>query len=100
MNLREKVMVNFNQVNLRVQNCVARYFPEYSRVFKDWEGKASLMTLHEFPTPKEIVALGAEAILKRWKTEVKRAVGLKRAEQLVKAATTSIGLKEGLTAAK
>lgn len=100
MNLRERVMVNFNQVKLRIQNWLDRFFPEYTQVFKDWEGKASLMTLRDFPTPQEIVALGTEAILKRWKTEVKRAVGLKRAEKLVRTATTSIGLTEGVAAAK
>ncbi|WP_054948550.1 IS110 family RNA-guided transposase [Numidum massiliense] len=100
MNLREKVMVNFNQAKLRIQNWLDRFFPEYHQVFKDWEGKASLMTLREFPMPNEIVALGAEAILKHWKSEVKRAVGIKRAEKLVKVATTSIGLTEGMYAAK
>ncbi|MEW9674180.1 hypothetical protein ABLT31_36040 [Ammoniphilus sp. 3BR4] len=65
--------MNSNQVKLRVQNWLDRYFPEYQK----WEGKASLMTLHEFPIPQEIVSLGAWTILGRWKHEVKRAVGLK-----------------------
>lgn len=69
-------------------------------MFKDWEGKASLITLSEFPTTSEIVTLGASAIVRRWKEEVRRAVGSKRAAQLVAAAKTSIGLRQGLTAAK
>src|SRR5690606_11090290 len=81
-------------------NWLDRFFPEYHRVFKDWEGKASLITLAEFPTPQDIVSHGAYAILKRWKQDVKRAVGMKRAEQLVGAAKNSIGLTEGLIAAK
>ncbi|MED1791039.1 IS110 family transposase, partial [Brevibacillus laterosporus] len=100
MNLREKVMVNFGQVQRRIQNWLDRFFPEYSLVFKDWEGKASLITLREFPTPQEIVSLGASTIVSRWKEDVKRAVGSKRAAQLLQAATNSIGLTEGLTAAK
>nr|WP_245590465.1 IS110 family transposase [Aneurinibacillus terranovensis] len=96
MNLREKVMVNLGQVQRCIQNWLDRFFSEYTQVFKDWEGKASLITLHGFPTPDEIVSLGANEILKRWKTEVKRGVGLKRAEKLVAAAATSIGLKEAL----
>lgn len=100
MNLREKVMVNFNQVKLRIQNWLDRFFPEYQRVFKKWEGKASLTTLREFPLPQEIVSTGAWTILKRWKTEVKRAVGMKRAEKLVAVATTSIGMTQGIPAAK
>jgi hypothetical protein len=98
MNLREKVMVNFNQVKLRIQNWLDRFFPEYQRVFKNWEGKASLITLHEFCLPQEIVSLGAWTILKRWKAEVKRAVGMKRAEKLV--AVASIGMTQGISSAK
>ncbi|WP_058300604.1 IS110 family RNA-guided transposase [Gorillibacterium timonense] len=100
MNHREKVMLNLGQTQRRIQNWLDRFFPEYHRVFADWEGKASLITLTEFPTPQEIVTLGAFAVLKRWKQEVKRAVGMKRAEKLVQAARSSIGLREGLTAAK
>lgn len=100
MNAREKTMVSLGQVQRRIQNWLDRYFPEYTQVFKDWEGKASLITLSEFPLPQEIAALGATAILERWKQDVKRAVGIKRAEKLVEAALESIGLTEGTTAAK
>lgn len=100
MNLREKVMVNFGQVQRRIQNWLDRFFPEYGHVFKDWEGKTSLITLSEFPTPQEIVSLGTSAIVRRWKEDVKRAVGPKRAAMLLEAARNSIGLKQGLSAAK
>lgn len=93
-------MVNFGQVQRRVQNWLDRFFPEYSQVFKDWEGKASLITLGEFPTPGEIVELGSEAIVQRWRKDVKRAVGTKRAQHLMEMASRSIGLTEGLPAAK
>jgi len=100
MNLREKIMQNFGQVQRRIQNWLDRFFPEYHQVFKDLEGKASLVTLREFPTPQEIVELGSFAILKRWKQDVKRAVGMKRAEKLSQVAKTSIGMQEGLMAGK
>lgn len=100
MNMREKLMVNLGQVGRRILQWTDRFFPEYTNVFKNWEGKASLITLHEFPTPSEVVALGPTAIMTRWKKEVKRAVGLKRAEKLVRAASTSIGIQEGTMAAK
>ena len=100
MNLREKVSNSMNQVKIRVQNWLDRFFPEYSQVFTKWDGKASLMTLREFPLPQEIVSLGAEEILRRWKTEVKRAVGIKRARKLVETASMSIGLTEGCAGAK
>ncbi|MHA7582211.1 IS110 family RNA-guided transposase [Paenibacillus vandeheii] len=100
MNFREKVMVSLNQVKARVHNWFDRYFPEYLSVFKDWEGKTSLMTLRQFPTPEEIVSTGARGVLAHWKTEVKRGVGIKRAEKLFATAGTSIGLTEGRRAAK
>uniref|UniRef100_UPI000471F96F IS110 family transposase n=1 Tax=Paenibacillus zanthoxyli TaxID=369399 RepID=UPI000471F96F len=100
MNFREKVMVNLNQVKARVGNWLDRYFPEYSQGFKDWEGKASLMTLRQFLTPEEIVSTGARDVLTHWKTEVKHGVGIKRAEQLYAIASVSIGLTEGLAAAR
>ncbi|HAJ4019660.1 TPA: transposase, partial [Escherichia coli] len=63
MNFREKVMVSLNQVKARITNWFDRYFPEYPQVFKDWEGKASLMTMRQFPTPEEIVSIGARGVL-------------------------------------
>ncbi|MCF8568621.1 IS110 family transposase [Alicyclobacillus tolerans] len=101
MNLREKVMVNLGQVQLRIQNWLDRFFPEYTQVFKDWEGKASLITLRESPFPQELVSLGASGIVSHWKSGgIKRAVGMKRAQRLVSTAEKSIGMKEGLTAAR
>ncbi|WP_372636505.1 IS110 family transposase [Cohnella sp.] len=100
MNLREKVSASLSQVKGRIGNWFDRFFPEYSRVFKDWDGKASLMTMREFPLPADIVAKGARDVLAHWKTEVKRGVGIKRAEELYAAAVASIGLTEGTMAAR
>jgi len=100
MNLREKMSVSLTQVKGRIVNWFDRFFPEYTSVFKVWEGKASLMTLREFPLPAEIRAKGARVVLEHWKTDVKRGVGIKRAEKLVAAASTSIGLTEGVEAAR
>lgn len=100
MNLREQVMVNLTQVKARIANWFDRYFPEYPQVFKNWEGKASFMAMHQFPTPEEIVSIGARGVLAHWKTEIKQGVGIKRAERLYAAATVSIGLTEGLSAAR
>jgi transposase len=100
MNLREKVVENTNQVKARIHNWFDRFFPEYPQVFKDWAGKASLMTLNQFPLPQDIASIGARGVLAHWKTEIKQGVGNKRAEQLYKTATTSIGLTEGIVSAR
>ncbi len=100
MNLREKMSVSLTQVKGRIVNWFDRFFPEYTSVFKVWEGKASLMTLRAFPLPAEIRAKGSRVVLEHWRTEVKRGVGIKRAEKLVATAATSIGLTEGVEAAR
>jgi transposase len=100
MNLREKVSASLTQVKGRISNWFDRFFPEYAGVFRDWDGKASLMTMRKFPLPAEIVTIGARGVLAHWKTEVKRGVGIKRAEKLCAAAEVSIGLTEGITAAR
>ncbi len=53
------------------------------------------MTLERFPMPKQVIELGAENILANWREEVKRGVGIKKAEALVKAAEQSVGIQEG-----
>jgi transposase len=58
MNLREKVSGSLTQVKGRIGNWFDRFFPEYESVFKKWDGKASLMTMREFPLPAEIIAKG------------------------------------------
>jgi len=92
MNLREKVSASLMQVKGRIANWLDRFFPEYTTVFKDWEGKASLMTLRAFPLPTDIVGKGARDVLAHWKTEVKRAVGIKRAEKLVATAASGVSI--------
>jgi len=100
MNLREKLSASLTQVKGRIGNWFDRFFPEYTSVFKVWEGKASLMTMRAFPLPSDIVNKGARDVLAHWKTDVKRGVGIKRAEKLVAAASASIGLTEGSMAAR
>jgi transposase len=100
MNTREQIMGSLTQVKSRIVNWFDRYFPGYAEVFKSWDGKASLMTMRQFPTPEEIVSKGASDILAFWKTEVKRGVGIKRAELLCATAEVLIRLKEGLVASR
>lgn len=100
MNLREKVAASLSQVKGRIGNWFDRFFPEYASVFKNWDGKTSLMTMRAFPLPADIVSKGAREVLAHWKTEVKRGVGIKRAEKLLAAAGASIGLIEGSEAAR
>jgi transposase len=100
MNMRDRLTEDLRRVKGRIDNWLDRYFPEFNTVFTNWDGKAALMTLENFPLPQEIVAKGVDNIVGCWKEEVKRAVGRKRALLLVEAAKSSIGLTEGLTMAR
>ncbi|ACB83864.1 IS110 family transposase [Natranaerobius thermophilus] len=86
---------DLRRVKGRVDNWLDRYFPEFSTVFKNWDGKAALLTLKSFPLPKEILGHSEEEIVSCWKQEVNRAVGKKRAKKLKEAAQNSTGLTEG-----
>lgn len=101
MNQRDRLFKDVNRVKNRIHNWLDRFFPEYTQVFKDWEGRASLITLQHFPLPQEVVQAGETTIVKVWKEEgIKRAVGPKRASLLYCTASKSIGLTAGSTAAK
>ena len=74
-------------------------FPEFSGVFKDWSRDAAWLTLRHHSTPRNVVAAGAECLMKTWRQEMKRP-SLKKAERLVKAASESIGRTAGSEAAE
>src|SRR5690606_6236627 len=101
MNQRDRLCGDLNRVKGRIHNWLDRLLPEYRQVFKDWEGKASLITLHHFPLPQDVVGAGETTCVATWKNNgVQRAVGPKRASLLYQKALKSIGLTEGATAAR
>jgi transposase len=84
----------------RVQRWLKIYFPEHKEAFGDWSCASSLTVLMRAPLPEDILKLGAEGINQLWREKKLRAVGSKRAGRLVEAAAKSVGLKEGMHAAK
>lgn len=99
METRWQIVKQLNGIRNRVLRWLSIYFPEFNKVFGDWEGKAALTVLREFPLPVQIIEKGATGIAARWKQDKIRAVGIKRATELVEAAKTSVGVKEGIAAA-
>ena len=100
MNQRDRIYEDLHRVKGRIHNWLDRFFPEYMQVFKGWEGKASLLTLQNFPLPQDVVAAGETVIVSLWKEEIKCAVGTKRAQLLCSTAARSIGITAGSTAAR
>lgn len=100
MDLREVLIKEVNSTKARIARWLDIYFPEFEDVFSSWEGKAALLTLKHLSTPSKIANINTDNILRLWKTEVKRAVGIKRAQLLVEKAKISIGVTEGIVMAE
>jgi len=97
---RDRLVQRLISINNQVSRWIDIHFPEYPTVFKDWRGQAGFLTLRHFPTPEKIASVGAEKIAATWKGSMKRSAGFKRAQELFKAAQSSIGRKTGLVAAE
>lgn len=99
MDTRGQITKQLNIIKNRVKRWISIYFPEFNRVFGDWEGKAALIVLKEFPTPAKILEKGIDGIEARWREDKIRAVGKKRANSLVEAAKNSVGVRDSYLAA-
>lgn len=100
MDTRGQIVKQLNAIRSRVQRWLSIYFPEFKNVFGDWEGKAALIVLREFPTPGEVLEKGVDGIVLRWHQDKIRAVGRKRACKLVEESQRTVGVKEGFMAAR
>lgn len=97
MNERDRLSEDLKRVQARIHNWLDRFFPEFTRVFKDWEGKAALICLHEVPCPQDILEKTASEIVHMWRTNgLLRGIGKSKAKLLMEMAEQSIGLTEGL----
>ncbi len=97
---RERLQKQLIAIHNRVIRWLDIRFPEFTEVFKKWTGKTALLTLQTFPTPAKVLETGAEEILATWRTVVKRSIGIKKAQALVKAASKSIGRTTGQVASE
>lgn len=95
-NLREEWLKKMWSIKNKVHRWLDIHFPEFLDVFSSWEGKTAIMVLEMMALPAKIVELKAQQILSVWRQEVKRGVGIKKAEALLKAATESVGVRDGI----
>jgi len=99
-NLREEFLKKIWTVKNKIHRWIDMYFPNFGNVFSNWEGKTALLTLEKFSLPQEIIRFSNEEILNIWREDVKRGVGIKRANSLIEASRDSVGIREGLKTAK
>jgi transposase len=76
------------------------YFPEHKMVFGDWACAGSLIVLKNAPLPQDVLKLETTGINALWREQKLRAVGIGRAVRLYEAAKSSVGVTEGVNAAR
>ena len=76
------------------------YFPEYKDALGKVDGAFSMEILKEAPFPEDLIELGSDGIRQIWHDAKLRGRGYSRAEEILKYARESIGLKEGNEAGK
>jgi transposase len=95
------IIRRLNAVKNRIIGFLDEYFPEYVRVFRcPLKGKVSFHLLGSCPFPDDVISLGEEGVLAEIRKAVKKTVGRKKAGELLQAAETSIGVRQGLGAAR
>lgn len=100
MKLHEMIQEDMASIKAQMHNALDRYFPEFLTVFKDWTGKAAFHLLKKGYLPEDVQARSEEELLGEVKPIAKRAVGMKRIQQLKEAAQMSVGLEVGLRMAR
>jgi transposase len=101
MNERDRLSEDLKRAQARIHNWLDRFFPEFTEVFKDWEGKAALVCLNTIPFPQDVQGKTASEIVSMWRENgILRGIGLSKANQLIEIAEGSIGLIEGIHMAR
>ncbi|MEK4282848.1 IS110 family transposase [Cytobacillus sp. FSL R5-0377] len=98
--IRDLLTEDLQTVQGQVHNWIDRYFPEFLKVFKKWEGKAALQFLRLYALPNEIANFTEDELLIHLRKSVKRSVGANKIRELKQAASQSIGLRQGSEMAK
>lgn len=102
--IRERIEKDLTRVKNRIHGWIDVYFPEYTSVFRDPFVTRSLATLHQCPTPGDLVGLSPEDVVGKWAEHgMKRpsgARGLAKAIELLKASKRSVGSDKALEEAK
>lgn len=95
---RDRIVKELNATTNRIKRWLKIYFPEYLTVYKTFSAESGLTVLEIAPLPQDVLKLGVEGINRLWREKKLRAVGMRRAQTLVKAAHNSIGLDSGACA--
>ena len=98
--LKDDTTKQIISIKNKIHRWLSIYFPEYEKIYSVIDSKSGFLILKETPLPEDIVKLGSEGIVKRWKQAKLRAVGLDKARKLEEAAKKSIGCKNITSSAR
>jgi len=79
----------------QIHNWLVRFFPEYPKVFKDWESKSFVHILRTYAYPSVIAKYSPEALYEELPKKIRKAAGRNKIIRLVNVCKTSIGSLEG-----
>ena len=99
-NNRVRITAEMVAIENQVRRWFSIYFPEYKLVFGDWSCASSIIVLRNAPLPQDVLKLEAAGINALWREQKLRAVGIGRATRLYEVARTSVGVTEGVKAAR
>ena len=93
-----------NEDRIRALNRMHRemkiYFPEYKDAYGKIDGAFSLELLKQVPFPDDLIELGSDGIRQIWHDAKLRGRGYSRAEEMLRYARKSVGIKDGAEASK
>jgi transposase len=75
-------------------------FPGYMDAFGRLDGPFALIALKKTPFPEDILSLGADGLREIWREARLKGRGYSRAEQIVRLAAESVGLRSGTAGSK
>ncbi len=76
------------------------HFPEYKDAFGKFDGQFSLEVLKVAPFPEDLIVLGYDGIRQIWHDAKLRGRGYGRADEILRHARKSVGIKDGAQASK
>jgi transposase len=97
---RQEQMRKRNAAVCQLRAILDEYFPEFETVFKDPLGKTAQLLLGICPFPSDLAGLSEKDLVAAMKQVATFAVRRKPMRLLLEAATNSIGVREGLQAAR
>jgi transposase len=98
VNEREALTTDLTALGNQIQTALDEGFPEFTSVFKEWDGTRALATLKAFPLPADLRELSVDSIIEGWRESgMKRAGGSsvrKIAARLLATARRSVGITD------